>query len=130
LNIFLKVLNRFKIFQIEPNKVPNLLIIHYLIYHFILKHTKFTIYYSDRNGQVKFTNKIYGTLFTKLVNGNQNDGMNTCSQFYFRIKLFLKWNQSHSISTCSQITPIVTYKVPFTIHVKIDPWPKTCQSFN
>ncbi len=48
-----------------------------------MKHTKFTVYYLHRNGQIKSTNKTYGTLLTKLVNENQNNGMNTCSQFIF-----------------------------------------------
>ncbi len=48
-------------------------VIHYLINHFILRHTSFTVYYPQGNGQVKSTNKVFGTLFTKLVNEDQND---------------------------------------------------------
>ncbi len=47
--------------------------IKYLIDHFILKHTSFTIYYPQGNGQVESTNKAFGTLLTKLVNENRND---------------------------------------------------------
>jgi hypothetical protein len=48
-------------------------VIHYLINHFILRHTSFTVYHPQGNGQVKSTNKVFGTLFTKLVNEDQND---------------------------------------------------------
>jgi hypothetical protein len=48
-------------------------VIKYLIDHFILKHPNFTIYYPQGNGQVEFTNKVFGTLLTKLVHENQND---------------------------------------------------------
>ncbi len=44
--------------------------IHYLINNFILKHTISIVYYPQGNGQVESTNKIIGTLFTKLVNEN------------------------------------------------------------
>ncbi len=47
--------------------------IHYIIDHFILRHTNSTIYYPQGNGQVEFINKVFGTLFIKLVNENQND---------------------------------------------------------
>jgi hypothetical protein len=48
-------------------------VIKYLIDYFILKHPNFTIYYPQGNGQVEFTNKVFGTLLTKLVHENQND---------------------------------------------------------
>jgi len=48
-------------------------IICYLIDHFILKHTCSIVYYPEGNGQAEFTNKVFGTLLTKLVNENQND---------------------------------------------------------
>jgi hypothetical protein len=44
-----------------------------LIDHFILKHTSFIVYYPQGNGQAKSTNKVFGTLLTKLVNENYND---------------------------------------------------------
>ncbi len=47
--------------------------IHYLINHCILRHTSSTVYYSQGNGQVESINKVFGTLFTKLVNENWND---------------------------------------------------------
>jgi hypothetical protein len=44
--------------------------IHYLIYHFMLRHTSFIVYYPQRNGQAKSTNKVFSTLLTKLMNKN------------------------------------------------------------
>ncbi len=48
-------------------------IIHYLTNHFILRHINSTIYYPQGNGQVESINKVFDTLFTKLVNENKND---------------------------------------------------------
>jgi hypothetical protein len=48
-------------------------VIHYLIDHFILRHTSFTIYYPQGNGQAESTNKNFSMLLTKLVNENRND---------------------------------------------------------
>jgi hypothetical protein len=67
--------------------------IHYLTDHFVLRHTNFPIYYPQWNGQVKSTNKVFSTLFTKLVNGNWNDGdehMSTILLFYettFKVRI-------------------------------------------
>ncbi len=47
--------------------------IRYFTNHFILKHTSFIVYYPQRNGKVGSTNKVFGTLLTKLVNENGND---------------------------------------------------------
>ncbi len=45
--------------------------IEYLIDHFLLQHVSSTTYYPPRDGQVKFTNKVFGTLLTKLVSENR-----------------------------------------------------------
>jgi hypothetical protein len=45
-------------------------VIDYLIDHFILRHTSFIVYYPQGNKQAKFSNKVFGTLFTKPVNEN------------------------------------------------------------
>jgi hypothetical protein len=45
--------------------------IKYFIDHFLLKHVSFTTYYPQRNGQVESTNKVLGTLLTKLVSENK-----------------------------------------------------------
>jgi hypothetical protein len=42
--------------------------IKYLINHFLMKHVSSTTYYLQGNRQAKSTNKVLGTLFTKLVN--------------------------------------------------------------
>jgi hypothetical protein len=41
--------------------------IKYLTNHFLLKHVSSTIYYPQGNRQVESTNKVFGTLLTKLV---------------------------------------------------------------
>ncbi len=48
-------------------------VIKYLTYHFLLKHVSFTTYYPQGNGQVESTNKVLGTLLTKLVSENRID---------------------------------------------------------
>ncbi len=45
----------------------------YLIDHFLLKHVSSTTYYLQGNGQVESTNKVLGTLLTKLVNENRTN---------------------------------------------------------
>jgi transposase InsO family protein len=47
--------------------------IRYFTNHFILRHTNIIIYYLQGNGQAKSTNKVFGTLLTKLVNEIRND---------------------------------------------------------
>ncbi len=48
-------------------------VIRYLVDHFILRHISYIVYYPQGNGQVESTNKVFGTLFTNLVNENWND---------------------------------------------------------
>jgi hypothetical protein len=45
--------------------------IKYLIDHFLMKHVSSTTYYPQGNGQAHFTNKVLGTLLTKLVSENR-----------------------------------------------------------
>jgi hypothetical protein len=45
-------------------------VIKHLTNHFLLKHVSFTTYYPQGNGQVEITNKVLGTLLTKLINEN------------------------------------------------------------
>jgi hypothetical protein len=47
--------------------------IKYLTNHFILKHVSSIAYYLQDNGQVESTNKVFGTLLTKLVSENRID---------------------------------------------------------
>jgi transposase InsO family protein len=44
--------------------------IKYLIDHFLLKRVSSISYYSQVNGHVESTNKVLGTLLTKLINEN------------------------------------------------------------
>jgi len=43
----------------------------YLTCNFLSKHVNSTIYYPQGNGQVEFTNKVFGTMLTKLINENK-----------------------------------------------------------
>ncbi len=52
--------------------------INYLTDHFLLKHASSTTYYLQGNGQTKFTNKVFGTLLTKLISEIKQIGMNIC----------------------------------------------------
>ncbi len=65
--------------------------IHYLIDHFIMRHTNSTIYYPLGNGQIEFTNNFFGTLFTKLVNENWNDQDEHVSKILFSYRV-QGWN--------------------------------------
>ncbi len=47
--------------------------IKYLINQFLLKHVSFITFYCQGNGQVESTNKVLGTLLTKLVSGNKTN---------------------------------------------------------
>jgi hypothetical protein len=66
--------------------------IKYLTNHFLLKHLGSTTYYPQGNGQSKSTNKVLGTLLTKLVSENRID-----------------WDEHLSIVLLSYI---IAYKVP------------------
>jgi hypothetical protein len=65
-------------------------VIRYFIDHFILRHTNSIVYYPQGNGQVESTNKVFGTLLTKLVNENRNDWDEHLSIVLFHIKLLTK----------------------------------------
>ncbi len=47
--------------------------ITYLVEKYILWHTSSTTYYPQGNGQVESTNKVIGTMMTKLVNDKHNN---------------------------------------------------------
>lgn len=63
--------------------------IRYLTDHFILRHTSSIVYYPLGNGQAEST-KVFGTLFTKLVNENQNDWDEHLSTVLFSHRIVLK----------------------------------------
>jgi hypothetical protein len=47
--------------------------IKYLIDHFLMKHVNFITYYPQGNGWAESTNKVLGTLLTKLVSENRTN---------------------------------------------------------
>jgi hypothetical protein len=47
--------------------------IRYLSNYFILRHISFSVYCPQGNGKIKYTNKVLGTIFAKLMNENQNN---------------------------------------------------------
>jgi hypothetical protein len=63
--------------------------IKYLMDHFLLKHVSSTTYYPQRNGQLESTNKVLGTLLTKLVRIKHIE-MNVYLQCYFHTELHAK----------------------------------------
>jgi hypothetical protein len=71
-------------------------VIHFIIDHFILRHTNSIIYYPQGNGQVEFTNKNFGTLLTKLVNENQNDWDEHLSIILFYYRTTIKVGTGHT----------------------------------
>ncbi len=71
-------------------------VIRYLIDHFILRRTSSTIYYPQGNGQVESTNKVFGTLLTKLINENRNDWDQHMSTILFSNRTAYKVGTSHT----------------------------------
>jgi hypothetical protein len=47
--------------------------ISHLVNHFCFGHTTSTTYYPQGNGYVESTNKVIGTMLTKLINKKIND---------------------------------------------------------
>ncbi len=68
----------------------------YLIDHFIRRHIGFIVYYPQWNGQAEFINKVFGTLFTKLVNGIRNDRDEHLSTILFSYKTTFKVGTDHT----------------------------------
>ncbi len=50
----------------------------------------FTTYYPQENGQAKFTNKVFGTLLTKLVSENRTNWDEHLSTMLFSYKIAYK----------------------------------------
>ncbi len=70
--------------------------IRYLTNHFIFKHTSFIIYHPQGNGQAESTNKVFGTLLSKLVIENKNDWDENLSIDLFSYKNAYKVGTSHT----------------------------------
>jgi hypothetical protein len=64
--------------------------IKYLTCHFLLKHVSSTTYYPQGNGHVESTNKVLGTLLTKLVSENKIDWDEHLSTLLFSYKITYK----------------------------------------
>ncbi len=71
-------------------------VIRCLIDHFIFRHIGSTIYYPQINGQVESTNKVFGTLLTKLVNENRNDWDEHLSIILLSYRTAYKLGTSHT----------------------------------
>jgi hypothetical protein len=59
-------------------------------------HTSSTIYYLEGSGQVEFTNKVFGTLLTKLVNESWNDWDKNMSTILISYKTTFKVGTNHT----------------------------------
>jgi len=70
--------------------------IRYLIDHFILRHISSIIHYPQGNGHVKSTNKVFGTLLTKLINVNRNDSDEHLSTILFSYQTTYKVRTNHT----------------------------------
>ncbi len=80
--------------------------IKYSTNHFLLKHLGSTTYYPQGNGQSKSTNKVLGTLLTKLVSENKTN-----------------WDEHLSIVLFSYITAykIATQYTPYQLMYGLHP---------
>jgi hypothetical protein len=65
-------------------------VIKYLTHHFLMKHVSFTTHYYQGNGQAEFTNKVFGTPLTKLVNENRTNWDEHMSTMLFSYKTAYK----------------------------------------
>jgi hypothetical protein len=70
--------------------------IKYFIDHFILRHTNSTVYYLQGNGHVKFINKVFGILLTKLVSENKTDWDEHLSTILFSYQTTYKVGIGHT----------------------------------
>jgi hypothetical protein len=101
-------------------------LIYYLIDQFILRHTKFIVYYPQGNGQAKSINKIFGILFKKLVNENQNDWDEHPSIVLFSYRIVFKVGTNHTpIQLVYRLHPLVLreYLLPSKPSQNYDPKP-------
>ncbi len=90
-------------------------VIKYLTFHFLLKHVSSTTYYPQGNGQVEFTNKVFGTLLTKLVSENRLYWDEHLSTMLFSYRIAYKIViRIHTISINVWITSINAHRVHST----------------
>jgi hypothetical protein len=86
-------------------------VIRYVTNHFIFKHTSFIVYYPQENGQAESTNKVFGTLLTKLVNENRNHWDEHLSTILFSYQMAYKVGTSHTHFQLVWVTSMITYKI-------------------
>jgi transposase InsO family protein len=58
--------------------------------HFVMKHVNSTTYYPQGNGQAESTNKVLGTLLTKLISENRINSDEHLSILLFSYKIEYK----------------------------------------
>jgi transposase InsO family protein len=86
--------------------------IKYLTDHFQLKHLSSTTYYPQGNGQIESTNKLLGTLLTKLVSENITYWGEQMFTMLFSYKITYKVATGlYTISITVWITSINAHKV-------------------
>jgi hypothetical protein len=86
--------------------------INYLVDHFILKHIK----------QVEFTNKVFWTLFSKLVNENWSDWDEHMSTILFSYTNAFKVGSGHiPFQVVYKLHPFVIHEIFITIQTRINP---------
>jgi hypothetical protein len=100
--------------------------IKYRTNHFIMKHTSNNVYYPQGNGQAKSINKIFGTLLTKLVNGNRNDCDEHLSIILFSYQTTYKVGIGHTLFQLMYgLHPllVIEYPLPSKLGEKKNPQP-------
>jgi transposase InsO family protein len=70
--------------------------IKYLTKHSIIRHISYIVYYLQGNGQIESTNKVFGTLLTKLVTVNINDWVEHLSAILFSYQTAYKIGTNHT----------------------------------
>jgi hypothetical protein len=68
----------------------------YLTNRVILRDISSIVYHPQGNGEVEFTNKVSGTLLTKLVNENKNDWDEILSTIIFSYQTAYKVGIGHT----------------------------------
>jgi hypothetical protein len=94
--------------------------------HFTFRHTNSTIYYPQGNGQVESTNKVFGTLLTKLMNENRNDWDEHMSIILFSYQTTYKVETGHtSFKLMYGLHPLLPTKcmLPSKLDENKDPQP-------
>ncbi len=89
--------------------------IEILTNHFLLRHMTLTTYYLQGNGQAKSTNKVIGSLFTKLVNESHTNWDEHLHMVLYAYHITFKVTIKHTVSTCLWPLPFDVNKI-FVAH--------------